>query len=171
MKALLLALIAAAGLTGCATHSPEQIAAVRSAGVRQRTLHKLEHRGVLTPEDLIELRARGVSDNVAVRQLDEVGVDYAVQGDEIARLRRAGVSVRVRNALAKASDEFVRDRYHRRGPDVYFGDPYYFDDGYYGGYYGGYPWYGSYGVVSIGHGHWGGGHHRGGGHGHGGRHR
>src|SRR5436190_22961038 len=104
MKKIVL-FVALAVLTGCATHSKSTIGAVRAAGVSERTVGKLEHRGVLAPNDLVELKKRGVSDAVAIRQLDRVGVDYVVQRDDVRRLRSAGVAQVVVDALLDASDE------------------------------------------------------------------
>ena len=149
-------------VAGCATHSKSTIAAVRAAGVEEGTVRKLEHHGVLLPNDLIELKKRGVSDAVPLRQLDEVGVDYLVQRDDLRKLRSAGVARVVSDALIDASDRFWRER---RAQAYYYGygEPY---PGYYGG-----PWW--WPEVTLGYawgwGHGGhsghdGGHH--GGHGH-----
>lgn len=114
MKLTLLALSAATLLAGCATHSKETIMSVRRAGVSERTVHKLEHKGVLQPTDLVELRKRGVSDAVPLRQLDKVGVDYIVRPDELKKLRAEGVRPIVTDALLDASDEFRREHYEER---------------------------------------------------------
>ncbi len=87
---------------------------VRRAGVSERTVHKLEHKGVLVPNDLVELRKRGVSDSVPLRQLDDVGVDYIVRSDEMKKLRTAGVRPVVTDALFDASERFRRERYEDR---------------------------------------------------------
>jgi hypothetical protein len=159
MKAAIFALAAALALAGCATHSDQQLATARAAGVSRDTMEKLEHRGVLAPEDVIELRRRGVSDTVVLRQLDKVGVDYVAQRDDLARLRKAGVSPDVRAALARASERFIDDR-HRPfvGPDIYYYDDF--------GYPYGYPYFPPYRFAGVGYGGfydgrqggWGGGH-------------
>jgi hypothetical protein len=112
---MLLSILAVAFLGGCATQSEQAMAAVRAAGVAPRTVSKLEHRGVLEPSDLIELRRRGVDDAVPIRQLDKVGVDYVVQRDDFRKLRAAGVRPAVNDALLEASREFVEERYRPRG--------------------------------------------------------
>ena len=160
MKAAIFALGAALTLAGCATHSDEQIAVVRAAGVSRPTVAKLEHRGALTPEEVIELKRRGVSDAIVLRQLDKAGVDYVVQRNDMAKLRKAGVSSDVRDALARASERFVYDRYRPFvGPEIYFYDDWSYPIGY--------PYYPRYGFVGVGYGGWYGGGHGGyyGGHG------
>jgi hypothetical protein len=113
MKPALLFLTAVLLLTGCATHSREQIAAVRAAGVSRSTVTKLERDYVLLPEDLIELRQHRVADSVPVRHLREVGVDYIAQRDDLRRMRSAGVRPIVVDELIFASHRFIRDRYER----------------------------------------------------------
>jgi hypothetical protein len=146
MKFVLLVLFSAS-LAGCATHDQKTIASVRASGVSERTVAKLEHRGVLAPNDLIELEKRGVSDAVPIRLLDKVGVDYVVQKDDMRRLRSAGVSSEVRDALAEASREFVHDRYAPR--------PYY-EIGFDAPWHYGARWWWPYADVSLGYswGHW-----------------
>jgi hypothetical protein len=107
---MLLSLLAVAFLGGCATHSHQAMTAVRAAGVAPRTVSKLEHRGVLEPSDLIELKRRGVADAVPIRQLDKVGVDYVAQREDFRKLRAAGVRPEVSDALMDASREFVEDQ-------------------------------------------------------------
>lgn len=135
MKTLPLILAAVALITGCATHDKQTIAKVRAAGVSGRTIAKLENHGSLTPEDVIELKRRGVADAVPLRQLDQDGVDYIIQRDEIAKLRKAGVRPAVTDAVIAASDRFVRGRYASPQaywwhdpwlypPPFYYGDPF-----------------------------------------------
>jgi hypothetical protein len=106
---MLLSLFAVAFLGACATHTHQTITSVRAAGVAPRTVSKLEHRGVLVPSDLIELKRRGVPDAVPIRQLDKVGVDYVAQREDFRQLRAAGVHPAVSDALWDASREFVED--------------------------------------------------------------
>lgn len=70
-------------------------------------MHKLEHRGVLLPEDVMQLSKRGVSDHLIVQHLERVGVDYLILRDDVASLRKARVSKAVIDALIRASDCFV----------------------------------------------------------------
>ena len=110
MKIFVFLAVAAMTFSGCSTFNKSTIASVRAAGVSERTVGKLEHRGVLAPGDLVELKKHGISDAVSLRQLDEVGVDYAVQRNDVRRLRTAGVAPVVTDALVDASDRFMRDR-------------------------------------------------------------
>ena len=132
MKPAVAALSAALLFTGCATHTEEQIAAVRAAGVAPRTVAKLERDRVLAPEDLVELRRRGVSDSVALRHLDEVGVDYLPNRTDVRRLRSAGVRPAVIHEFVREGEEFARDHEAREsywavGLATY--DPWYFSQG------------------------------------------
>jgi hypothetical protein len=133
MKSALLLLCAGFFLAGCATHSDEQIASVRAAGVSPRTVAKLQRDDVLAPEDLIELRQHRVADSVPVRHLREVGVDYIAQRNDLRRLRAAGVRPIVVDELIFASQRFVRDRHDDR-PRFAWGVTMPYD-----------PWYGHYG--------------------------
>ena len=140
----LVAVAAAALLAGCATQTKEQLAAVRAARVSSATLQKLEHRGVLTPADLIELKRRKVDDAVALRQLDQVGVDYVLHRRDLQMLRDNGVSKPVIRAVVEASGRFSAQFYapvtgygFGWGPSLgYPYDPFYYS-----------PWwsYGSFG--------------------------
>jgi hypothetical protein len=113
MRAALLLLSVAVLLAGCATHTEEQIASVRAAGVSPSVVSKLKREDVLSPEDLIELRRHRVSDSVPIRHLDDVGVDYVVQRNDVKKLRAAGVRPAVVDELLSASRRFVEDRYER----------------------------------------------------------
>jgi hypothetical protein len=136
MRATLLFLSAAILFAGCATHTDEQIAAVRAAGVSPNVVGKLTREDVLSPEDLIELRRHRVSDAVPIRHLDDVGVDYVVQRNDVKKLRAAGVRPAVVNELLSASRRFT-DRYER---------PSNWSVGVYAPYD---PWYFHPGVVSV----------------------
>ncbi len=124
-------LLAAALLCGCATHDQRTIAAVRAAGVSGRIVAKLEDHGSLAPGDLVELKRRGVSDAVPIRQLDVDGVDYIVQRDEIVMLRKAKVRTAVTDALIAASDRFAHDRYAPAAHGSWWVDPFWYGPAYY----------------------------------------
>jgi len=144
----LIILAAAAVVAGC-VHTAEEIASVRSAGVSADTLRKIEHRGVLTPADIIELHRRGVRDSVVIRHLEEVGVNYIPQKEEIKKLRSAGVQDDVIAALVHAGNRFA-GYLSAPGPyHPYWADPYYYP--YYPRYYYD-PWW-PYGGVGIGYGY------------------
>jgi hypothetical protein len=125
----LLVLMAGSVLSGCAIHTKEQIAAVRSAGVSAGTVRKLEGRGVLTPDDIIELRKRRVDDGLVIEHLDKVGVDYALEKDDIKAMRSAGVRSAVINAVIRANNRFLS---YLNAPQPY----YYYSFGYWD-----YPFY------------------------------
>jgi hypothetical protein len=96
-------LAAALLLTGCAAQPREHLAAVRAAGVSPGLVRKLGHRGVLSPGDIIELKRRNVTDAVALRQLNRVGVNYLVGTSILDQFRTAGVSDSVSTAVVTAS--------------------------------------------------------------------
>jgi hypothetical protein len=110
MKAALLPVCLGLLLASCSTHSDQDIAAVRSAGVAPRTVAKLERDRVLLPEDLVELRRHRVPDAITVRHLREVGVDYLPQRNDLQRLRSGGVQPVVVDELIFASRRFLRER-------------------------------------------------------------
>jgi hypothetical protein len=143
-----IALLALVFLAGCATHDTQTIARVRASGVSERTVAKLERGGPLTPENIIELKKRHVPDEVILRQLDEVGVNYVVTTAEKKQLRAAGVSADIVDALVSAGNRFAA---YRNTPPVYF----YGDYDYYPRYYYGAPWWIPHGNIGLGY-TWGG---------------
>jgi hypothetical protein len=171
MKAAIFALTAVVALSGCAIHSKEEMAAVRSAGVSPRTVARLDSHAPISPEDVIELRRHRVSDAVPLRHLDRVGVDYVVTKDDIKAMRAARVSQDVTEAVTDASRRFVSDRYAPRRNwywDVGYLDPYpyYYWPSVSYGYGGGYGYGYGRGYYNSGYKWRGGGHHH-----HGGGHR
>ena len=140
-------------LAGCATFTPAELAQIRQRGLRPELLAKLEHRGVLDPGDIIELKRAGVPDGQVVRHLENAGVNYVVTRSDTVRLRKARVSARVIDSLLNASERFaMRETYQPYDDGWYYGDlwaPYFYGD-----------W-------QIGYGHFGHGGHGG----HGGHHR
>ena len=168
MKSLLFLLAPLFLLVGCATHSEEQIAAVRAAGVSPNTVYRLQHDRIIYPEDIIELRRKRVSDEVPIRHLQEVGVDYVPQRTDLRRMRAADVRPVVIDEVILAGQRFVSDRYDRSNFSWGLSLPLFswYPYGYgYGWGYGGYGGY--YRNYHHGHhGHHGGGHHGHSGHGH-----
>ena len=111
-------------LAGCATFTDAELAQIRQRGLRPELLAKLEHRGLLEPGDIIELRRAGVPDEQVVRQLEDAGVNYVVTRSDTVRLRNARVSARVIDSLLKASDRFAaRASYQPDDDGWYYGDP------------------------------------------------
>ena len=125
---LLLVLGTGALLAGCAVHTKEEIADARTKGLSARTLGKIEHRGTLTPENIIELKNRRVSDDLVIRHLDTIGVDYIPQKEDIKTMRSAGVRQEVITSVVRAGNRYVG--YLNAPPPSYYsysywGDPYY----------------------------------------------
>lgn len=160
-RPLLVLAFLCAGFTGCSTFSKPELAQVRQSGVSPAVVGKFEHSSELRPGEIIELTKRGVSDDLIIKQIEDAGVDYVVNADDVKRLRRAHVSKPVLDALLAASDEFARDHAPGRQPRVYasiygpsvydYEDPYFYGPGYgvpvYGvglGYYHGRAWGGHY---------------------------
>jgi hypothetical protein len=158
LRPALASILLAVGFTGCATFTPAEMGQIRQHGVSPAVVNKMEDGRVLHPGDVIELSRRGVPDSFIIRQIDDAGVDYVLNRSDIKRLQDARVSRRVMDALLAASDDFA-SHYAPSGNVHVYGYPY---DYYYGPYYGGYsPYYYPYGgfSVSVGGGHYWGGHH------------
>ena len=148
-----LALVVAALLCGgCSTFTEQELSQVRARGVSPTVQAKLDRGGVLTPSDIIELRRRGISDRITLKQLDADGVDYLLTKEDVARMRRASVSPQVIAAVAEESDRFDA-RHQAADYDVRYGmyhhDPYYYGPGFYDPYY-----YGGYGYYRSGRSHY-----------------
>jgi hypothetical protein len=140
----LVAIALALALGGCATFNTAELAQLRQLRIRPDLMDKLEHKRPLEPEEIIELKRAGMSDELIVKHLNDVGVDYILTRPDIEKLRAARISPRVMQALAFASSRFTSGvmRYNSY-------DPYFFYD----------PWFpGLYGDWTIGFG-FGGGHH------------
>ena len=151
LSRLLLAL--ALALAGCATFTDAELAQIRQRGLRPEVLSKLEHRGFLDTDDLIELRRTGVPDEQVVRHLENAGVNYVATRSDAARLRKARVSQRVIDSFLNASERFaMRAGFQQDDDGWFFADPWY-------------PYF--YGSWQVGYGSFG----HDGHHGHGGHHR
>lgn len=158
LRPILASLALATCFTGCATFTPQEMSQIRQHGVSPRVAGKMQDGLVLTPGDVIELTRRGVPDDFIIRQIDDAGVDYVLNRDDVKRLKAARVSRPVMDALFAASDDFAGS-YGPGRPRAYAG--YYPAYDYYGPYYNPYPFY-PYGGVSLEFGGgrcWGGGHH------------
>jgi hypothetical protein len=133
MKPIFFSLCAAALLCGCSIHPKAQLAAVRAAGVHTETVKHLSENSPLTPSDIIDLKRRGVADELAIEHLDRVGLDYELSKDDNDRLKSARVSDRVRDAAMRASSRFANwrsnERYYSGSYDPFF-QPYSFGYGY-----------------------------------------
>jgi hypothetical protein len=122
--------IAVLALSGCATFNSKEVAYLRTTGIPASTLAKLDRGKSITPQEIITLRARGVPDSYVLRHLDDHGVDYLVSRSDVMRMRRAGVSIAVIDAVIAESEEFAH-RYTRPTVTVYddplYSDAWYFD--------------------------------------------
>ena len=130
-------LAAALLLAGCATQTKDQIAEARAAGISASLVQKLERGRALSPDDLIELRRRRVSDTITLRQIDRAGIDYLVDKDITRKLRKAGVSEAVITAATGAGERYDAQARHPYVSPWYgpYGYPYYgypYDPFYYG---------------------------------------
>jgi hypothetical protein len=150
LRPILASILLTTAFAGCATFSDAELGQIRQHGVAPVVVGKLEQGRVLTPSDVIELTRRAVPDNLIIRQIDDAGVDYILNRNDIKRLHAAGVSRPVLDALIAASDDFA-SRYAPPGrARVYVGYPAYPYDDYYGGPYPyGYPYPYPYGGVSV----------------------
>ena len=173
LRPILTSVLLTACFTGCATFNKTELGQIRQRGVAPAVVGKMSDGQVLTPSDVIELTRRGVPDSFILRQIDDAGVDYVLNRNDIKRLQAARVSRAVMDALIAGSDDFARHYGPSTRARVYAGDPYddyyfgpYFSGPYYGGpYYGPYPssYPYPYGGVSVeiggGRGYWGHHHH------------
>ena len=119
-------------LTGCSTFTDAELAQIRQHHLRPELLAKLERRRTLEPEDLLELKRAGISDAQVEKQLNDVGVNYVATREDAVRLRKAGVSARVIDALLRASERFAAQQSAPEPYDDgwYYGDPW--GPGFYG---------------------------------------
>ena len=146
-------LVLALALAGCSTFNDAELAQIRQRDLRPELLTKMERRRAVDPEDVIELKRAGVSDDLVVKHLNDVGVNYVVTREDAVRLRKAGVRAWVIDSVLRASERFAARNY-----DSPYDDGYYYDE----------PWspyvYGGWGIGISSYGY---GHH----HGHGGHRR
>src|SRR3954470_18030955 len=98
-RPILASILVAIGFTGCATFTPAELGQIRQRGVSPAVVNKMEDGRVLHPGDVIELTRRGVPDNFIIRQIDDAGVDYVLNRNDMKRLQDARVNRRVVDAL------------------------------------------------------------------------
>jgi hypothetical protein len=143
-RSFILSLLSIVLLTGCASFTGAELGRIRERGVSPGVVAKFRDGQVLSPQDVIELTRRGVPDRLILRQIEDAGVNYVLGKNDIKRLRAAGVSAAVLDALIDASDDFAHEHAGRRYDPafgVYADYPY---DYYYGP--GSYYPYGSVGL-------------------------
>lgn len=92
---------------GCKTFKEEELQVIRGCRVSPAVYRKLVQREVVTPPDIVELWHKRVPSPLIEKQLDEVGVDYAVRKSDVALLEGAGVGAAVIESLRSASDRYV----------------------------------------------------------------
>lgn len=116
----LLSLLAFCALAcgGCVTFKEEELAVIRACRVSPAVYRKLVERQVVTPPEIVELWQKRVPPPLIEKQLDRVGVDYAIRKADVSLLEGAGVSAGVIDALHAASDRFVS----RYAPPEFFED-------------------------------------------------
>jgi hypothetical protein len=95
-------------LAACATFDRREMALIQQSGVSPAVVHKIERGDPLTPSDLVELTQHGVPNSFLSRYLNDQGVDYLVTRADVSRMRRAGVSAAVIDALLEECDHFAR---------------------------------------------------------------
>lgn len=109
-------LLAALVVGGCVTFKEEEFATIRACNVPPAVYRKLKERQIITPQDIVELWRRQVPPALIEKQLDKIGVDYALTKSDVALLTNAGVPQGVIDALRAASERFVT----RFAPPDYF---------------------------------------------------
>jgi hypothetical protein len=100
-------LLAALANSGCVTFKDEEFAVIRSCQVSPAVYRKLTERQVVTPDDVVELWRRRVPPALIEKQIDKIGVDYALRQSDVDLLTRNGVSAGVIAALRAASERYV----------------------------------------------------------------
>lgn len=102
-------------LSSCASLTPQELSLVQSRGVPAPVVAKLQRDAPLSPPDIITLSQRGTPDWLIIRSLERGGVNYLLNKKDVQRLRQAGVSSRVIEALLLECERFARQSMH---PDV-----------------------------------------------------
>ncbi len=123
-------------LTACGL-SPQQkadYASVQQSGVSSAVYDKMTHGDDLSLYDIKALTRARVSDGVILRYLRDRGTVYNLNSDDVASLRKAGVSQSIVDYILQTS-RIYGGGYYPYGP--YWGDPYYWGGPYYGPYWGG----------------------------------
>jgi hypothetical protein len=105
MKSRFLLLVAAAcALAGCGLSDQQKAdyASVQRAGVSPAIYDKMVHDDPLSINDIISLSRARVSDGIIVRYIRDHGTVYALNGQDMDRLRQAGVSPSVVDFMARS---------------------------------------------------------------------
>jgi len=111
---------------------------VQESGVSSAVYDKMVHGDALSLYDIKALARAHVSDGVILRYLRDHGTVYSLNSDDVAGLRKAGVSQSVIDYMLQTPGAYGPSVYPGYGP--YWGDPYW--GPYWRPYWGGPYWYG-----------------------------
>jgi len=116
---------------------------VQRAGVNSGVYDKMVHDDPLSPNDIISLSRKGVSDGVIIRYIRDHGTIYSLTSSEVTNLRKSGVSESVVDYMLRTQVDQGPDVIIGVGPYPYWGPgpfwgPYWGPGPYYHGGYGGY---------------------------------
>ena len=121
--------------TACGLSSQQKAdyARVQASGVSSAVYDKMVHGDALSLYDIKELARAHVSDGVILRYLRDQGTVYYLNSDDVAGLRKAGVSQSIVDYMLQTPRMYG-----------YYGYPYgpYWDYPYWGPYWGGSVWIG-----------------------------
>ena len=145
MKLLrLLALLVPLLFTACGL-SPQQkadYARVQESGVSSAVYDKMVHGDALSLYDIKALTHAGVSDGIILRYLRDHGSVYYLNSEDVASLRKAGVSQSIVDYMLQTPQSYGPDVYPAIGIGIgygpYWGGPYWGAPYPYPYYYGGY---------------------------------
>jgi hypothetical protein len=145
-------LLAACGL------SPQQkadYAAVENRGISPAIYDKMVHGDDLSVSDIMILSRAGVNSGIILRYIRDHGTVYYLTAADVKNMQKAGVDSSVIDYMLQTA----RGGWWGAGPYPYFyggydpyfyGDPYFFGPGFYGGYI---HFHGGYGGYHGGHHH------------------
>ena len=128
-------------LTACGLSDQQKAdyARVQSSGVSSAVYDKMVHGDDLSLYDIKALTRAHVSDGVILRYLRDHETVYFLNSDDVAGLRKAGVSQSIVDYMLQTPHMYGPDVYPVIGVGVgygpYWGDPYWGGGGYWGGGY------------------------------------
>ncbi len=102
-----LSILIALACSSCVTFKEQEMETIRACRVSPAVYRKLVERQVVTPFDIAELWQKRVPSALIEKQLDKVGVDYALRQSDVSLLEAAGVGDGVMDALRAASERYV----------------------------------------------------------------
>jgi len=125
--------------------SPEQkadYAKVQESGVSSAVYDKMVHGDDLSLWDIKDLARAHVSDGVVLRYLRDHGTVYYLNSDDVADLRKAGVSQSIVDYMLQTPGAYGPGPNVSIGVGPYWGGPYWGGPYWGGGYWGGGGYYG-----------------------------